>query len=852
MAVDPGTPQFSYKISDTKRGAVQTAYQVIVSEKRSPDTIIWDSGKVQSASSSGLIYGGKPLSSATPYLYKVRVWTNHGGQSEYSDTAAFRTGLSKSDWTADYIWNKTEKENDYVYFRKNFEIEKKIKDAVVYTSAHNDYQLYLNGERAGAGPARSDPYSYGQYTAYDITELLLSGENSFSALVHWHGVWSNSGVNARPAYILEAHIHYADGSREVIKTDDTWKLCPDTPYIEENPVYFGYYGGVRNRASVNYDARREIPDWNARIFDDSKWLTAAVVDRCDYNLYAQLVGGQTEMERTVPVSVTKEGDKWLVDFGRCLTGWPELKLSGNISGDKIKVQYWEVEKGWGDAGYDSYTAHGGNEMFYAPYVRHTSFRILEITGYKGELTADDVCGIVACSYAEKKGSFECSDKRLNAVYEMSERSGSQNMQQGMISVDANREQSPWTADSWNIGMGYLYNHENTMMIDKNIKDYAGEQRESGNFLTCSPAKDYLSEMAEWSLYWPMLLYGQYLFGGSRKLLSDHYHHLTKFLGYIICTKNPETGLYNPPGWRASDYAGGSLESSGENIATNSHIFRNYEIAAEVALITGNTADAKNYESMAKELKTAINNSLLVDGKKYKSSTGSSQCHPLGTAWALRFGIVPDAFRDSVVAWLASQKDTYDVGGYGGDALYNGLYSAGLGTVATADFARYDQMLSSNNTNWESFGELSIDNMGNHAWTAYPAYILQKYVGGISPTGGGFSRFEIRPVTGGLSYAKTEIPSTKGMIKTAWKIAGKEHLTLSATVPANTTAKIYVPDNDMDLVSVTEGTREVFADGTYIDGVSGLSDGKKVKGYIVFTAGSGNYNFSISGKPLGTI
>ena len=88
----------------------------------------------------------------------------------------------------------------------------------VYTSAHNDYQLYLNGEPVGVGPARSDPYSYGQYCAYDVTDLLEQGDNAFAALAHWHGVWSDSGVNAKPAYILEARIRYEDGTSETIKT----------------------------------------------------------------------------------------------------------------------------------------------------------------------------------------------------------------------------------------------------------------------------------------------------------------------------------------------------------------------------------------------------------------------------------------------------------------------------------------------------------------------------------------------------------------------------------------------------------------------------------------------------------
>lgn len=94
---------------------------------------------------------------------------------------------------------------------------------------------------------------------------------------------------------------------------------------------------------------------------------------------------------------------------------------------------------------------------------------------------------------------------MNRIYDMCTRSAWQNVQQGIISVDANREQSPWTADSWHIGMGVLYNHRDTRLLDKIVRDYAAEQQPDGNLLCCSPARDFVVTLQEWSLYWPMLL-----------------------------------------------------------------------------------------------------------------------------------------------------------------------------------------------------------------------------------------------------------------------------------------------------------------------------------------------------------
>ena len=87
--------------------------------------------------------------------------------------------------------------------------------------------------------------------------------------------------------------------------------------------------------------------WNTVGFDDQSWQNATVVDRSNYQLYAQLVSEEKEKEWMEPVSITQQGDKWLVDFGKCLTGWPELKLHNNAAGSQVKIQYWEVEQGWG-------------------------------------------------------------------------------------------------------------------------------------------------------------------------------------------------------------------------------------------------------------------------------------------------------------------------------------------------------------------------------------------------------------------------------------------------------------------------------------------------------------------------
>ena len=161
----------------------------------------------------------------------------------YSAPAYFDTGLNQNEWTAHYIWDGTTNSNNFAYFRKTFLVTNKPDLAKVYVTAHNDYLLYFNGQLLGRGPARCDPYHYGQYNAYDITKLLKTGTNVFAAMGHWQGTWNNSGVNAKPAFLLEARLDYPDGSSSTIGTDESWKVLAHTAFIETNATYFG--GGWR-------------------------------------------------------------------------------------------------------------------------------------------------------------------------------------------------------------------------------------------------------------------------------------------------------------------------------------------------------------------------------------------------------------------------------------------------------------------------------------------------------------------------------------------------------------------------------------------------------------------------------
>jgi alpha-L-rhamnosidase len=368
---------------------------------------------------------------------------------------------------------------------------------------------------------------------------------------------------------------------------------------------------------------------------------------------------------------------------------------------------------------------------------------------------------------------------------MCERSARQNIQQAIISVDADREQSSWTADSWNIGNVLLYNHRNTMMIDKVVRDYAAAQLTNGDFPACCPAQRS-RRIPEWSMYWPMLLWQQYLFSGDETLLREMAPRLTRFLDWIKSYQNSTDKLLDPPGWRISEYAGGNLPNGGYNIATACQYYENLRIAHKVFSALGETNRSDDYLQQSQEVKAGIN-AQLFNGHFYLARTDRKEMFPLASAWAFRFDIERPEDKARIVD-VIEKGGKPNIGGYGGDAFYSGLLNAGGGEFVVRDLARYRPMLEDNKANWESFGGAEA----NHAWTSYPAYIFLKYICGIQPTSGGFATFDIRPETGGLTFAEGAVPTVKGTITSRWEKGAEGRFSLSVHVPANTRATIHIP------------------------------------------------------------
>lgn len=857
-AIDAGTARFTWVMYDPERGARQSKYRILVASSRalldSQRGDLWDSGEVASAASAMVDYAGGVMKPANRYWWKVMLWDEDGKPSPWSAPATFVVGLAKPDWTAKFIWDGTQNNNNFAYFRKAFRLEKPVSSALVFVSAHNVYRLHLNGVALGDGPARCDPEKYGQYLGYDVTAALAQGDNVFAAEAYWQNTFQDSGVNAKPAFILEARITFSDGTATTIVTDASWKALADTPYLEDAPKYYGGAGGANNRPSLRYDARRELPGWRQAGFEDSAWRPASVVDRASYNLYAQLVAPPRVMEELKPLSVVKEGEDWLVDFGKCLCGWPRLTLRDRAPGTVVTIEQIEQDKADPKKAYplDTHICKGGTEVSDTYLGRYASFRMLRIRGYTGALQAADITAQYNYGLLDPVGRFNSSHAALNGIFECSRRTAVQCVQFGTVLTDADREQSPWTADIYNIALGLPYYDRSSMVMYKAVRDYAAQQEDNGNMGACSPAMtraDGFFNIPEWTLYYPMILWEQYLATGDKAMLRETWSNLERMLAYMDGFKKPDTALIDPPGNRITDYHGGSTLTKGQAIGANCQFHLGNRIAAAVATELGHTEKARTYSTRAEELRDAINRHLW-DGKAYLSTVGDPQVTRVGSSWAVLSGVVPPERLARVRDFLTGQSD--GVGLNGGMALLCGLFEAGSARRAL-------HTLLEAFVNWDKGTRVTGEGMyagtgNNHAWNSYCSWILPRYLAGVRPTSGGYATWDLRPVSPDrnlLNAVEALVPSPKGAISTKWSQTSSS-FTLEVTVPANSTARVFLPCAGLTSLLVTEGAAVLWKDGRWTGDVPGVRLLSEPAEHLILQVGSGSYVFTVKGAgPVGT-
>ena len=360
MSIDTPTPRLGWRLEATVNNVKQTAYHIIVASTREKaealEGDLWDvinDRRIEEPNngshSQWIPYEGKALKSNTRCYWRVKVTTTQG-ESDWSDVAMWNVGLlTESDWRGRWIgWDHTMpwdvvSEHSRLsarYLRQEFECNKEIHQATLYISGLGMYEAFINGQRIGdqvLAPAPTDYRRTVLYNAFDVTSLLAQ-KNAIGVILG-NGRYYTMQQDKKPYKInnfgyptlrLNLIVEFMDGTRKTISTDEKWKICLDGP-IRSNNEYDG----------ETYDARKAFAGWTEVGFDDSKWQNA---ERTAIP-YGTLRGAMSEnmkvLKQLKPKSLTRKGDKLILDMGQNMAGWLKCRMAGLGEGDSVIIRFAE-------------------------------------------------------------------------------------------------------------------------------------------------------------------------------------------------------------------------------------------------------------------------------------------------------------------------------------------------------------------------------------------------------------------------------------------------------------------------------------------------------------------------------
>jgi alpha-L-rhamnosidase len=371
---------------------------------------------------------------------------------------------------------------------------------------------------------------------------------------------------------------------------------------------------------------------------------------------------------------------------------------------------------------------------------------------------------------------------------------------------------------------------------KTIQDFANEQQPDGGITEIAPYtgiadRGYGGESGPlgWELAFPYLQKKLYEFYGDKRIIEEQYPAIIKQLQFLQ-SKAVDNSFY----WDISDHE--SLDTKPEAFTAASFYYHHALLASQFAGILHKSEDSVTYAKLAEQIKSTILRKYHLPGTgRFDNATQAAQ------VFALWYGFTPDTTK-SMNVWLNEierHKGHLSTGIFSTKMLFDVARERDKNEIAynlanQRDFPGWGYMLSKGATTlWETWAYPDNAPSQNHPMFGSIDEWFYRSLLGINPLAPGFEKIQIKPQPAGdLKWAKGSYESMFGTIGSSWKKNGTV-FELEVIVPANTTAKIWIPVTDKSVI--TEG-------GKRIDSLKEIQLLRYENGYAVLAVGSGSYQF----------
>jgi alpha-L-rhamnosidase len=880
VGIDLLEPRLSWIVRSERRDTRQIASHIQVTRAEpafdSPGRIVWDTGMCESDRSIQIVYQGQALASGERYYWRVRIRDNHERESDWSEAAFWEMGLLQAgDWLVEWIEPDLEEDVSTSppapMLRREFRLNGQIRSAKVYVTSHGVYELEINGKRVGdhvLSPGWTSYHHRLQYQTYDVTSHLREGDNAagvmlgdgwFRGFIGWGDQRNYYGSTL--ALLMQLVVTYEDGRSEVIGTDGDWKAT--TGPILWSDIYNGEF----------YDARLELDGWSEPGFDDSAWSGVRLVDHGKEKLIAQQAPPVRKIQELKPreILVTPEGHT-VADMGQNMVGWIRLRVEGE-AGTAVTLRHAEVLDRDGNFYTDNlraadqtntYILRGDGVEIWEPRFTFQGFRYVAVDGYPGELSPDDLTGVILHSDIEPTGHFQSSNPLLNQLQHNIIWGQKGNFLEIPTDCPQRDERMGWTGDIQVFAEAANLNMNTGAFLTKWLGDLEADQLDDGRIPHVVPnvLGDGASGASGWADAGVIVPWSMYNSFGDIRILERQYESMKAWVGYMKqrASSNENTYLWDGDftfgDWLSynsdrPDYPGAYTDKDLINTAFFAH---STNLLSKMARILGNDDDHTYYSELYEKIRQAFQREYVTPGGRIMSDTQTSYL------LALRFGLLTDEQIPAAVEHLVGniRRHGHLTTGFLGTPHLNPILSEyGYPELAYELLLRKDYpswlypVTVGATTIWErwdgirqdgTFQNPGMNSLNHYAYGAIGEWLFRE-MAGIRQAEPGYKTILIRPVPGGnLDHARALLYSPYGTIETSWEI-DEYGFSLNVEIPANTGATIILPE--ADLGSVTESGIPLFE-------VGGVKEAVQHNRQVVVSVGSGRYRFRYTSQELALV
>ncbi len=809
--------------------------------------------------------GAKTTMAALTALVKIagasgkmmRFPTNEKWEATLENTSAWKSAQVVGELTDKRLGDPGELPQPAAYLRRTLALSKNVQSARLYVTALGSYRVFLNGRRVGGDVLTPDFTDYRKrvlYQTYDVTSFMVNGDNVIGAVLGdgWYGsglTWVGMHFFPPPdRFVAQLELDYADGSHDTIVTDESWKAA-ESPIVRSD-----IYGGEV------YDARREQTGWEKSGFDDSKWKPAVVASAPAVVITSQITAPPRVIARLDAKSVTPLANgAYIFDMGQNMVGWATLKVKG-AAGTKVRMRFAEVLNPDGtiytanlrnaDAT-DVYTLRGDGEETFAPHFTFHGFRYVEMTGYPGTPGLDAIEGEVVSSVSENPAAkLVTSSALVNQMWSI----GLWGQRGNFLSIPTDcpqrDERLGWMGDAavfWRTGS---YNFDVAAFSQKFIQDIVDAQSRQGAFRNVSPntlpsSADDADELSlesdkigapgwgDAGVIVPWTTWVQY---GDKAVIEKNWDAMQRWMEFIG-SRNPDFLRTRGVGPNFADWLAPDEHTNKDLLAT-AYWALIANMMSQMAHAVGKEADAKRYDEVVRNIRVAFQQAYIKDDGTVGTGTQTSYVVALYTKMA------PAALErllvDKLVKDIEERNWHLSTGFLGTPFLLFTLADHGRSDVAyrllmNETYPSWGYMLSKGATTWwerwnGDTGDPAMNSYNHYAFGSVMAWVY-RYAAGIdtTPDAPGFKEVVIHPhLDARLTSARAKYESVYGTIVSDWKGTAAGPFSLTVTIPANTSAKVFLP---------AMGGAHLTEDGNPVNA-------QAVDGSFVVTVGSGSYSFEV--------